>query len=91
MQSWSMTVSTELKPFNGGNLTIKSMATVLNGSTPGFANMGLSGAFLAWLFALFLLRHGRDVHPMWVKLFTETLSSRVLVLSTKSEEDLVSS
>ena len=23
-----------------------------------------------------VLRHGRDVHPTWVKLFTETLSNR---------------
>ena len=24
---------------------------------------------------LFMLHHGRDVHPMWVKLYTETLSN----------------
>ena len=36
-----------------------------------------------------VLRHGRDVHPMWVKSFTETLGSGFRVLSTraKSEED----
>ena len=38
-----------------------------------------------------VLHHGRDVHPMWVKSFTKTLSSRVLVLSTMSKEDLGSS
>ena len=36
-----------------------------------------------------MLRHGRDVHPTWVKSFTETLGSGFGVLSTraKSEED----
>ena len=38
----------------------------------------------------FMLRHGRDVHLTWVKLFTRTLSNNVLVLSTKSKEDLES-
>ena len=37
-----------------------------------------------------VLCHGRDIHPMWVKSFTGTLSNEVLVLSTKSEEDLES-
>ena len=37
---------------------------------------------------LTMLRHGRDVHLTWVKSFTEALSNKVLVLSTKSEEDL---
>ena len=32
-----------------------------------------------------MLHHGRDVHLMWVKLFTGTLCNKVLVLSTKSE------
>ena len=37
----------------------------------------------------FMLHHGRDVHPMWVKLFTRTLSNKgLIVLSTKSKEDL---
>ena len=36
-----------------------------------------------------MLRHGRGVHPTWVKSFTETLGSGFGVLSTraKSEED----
>ena len=36
-----------------------------------------------------VLRHGRDILPMWVKLFTKTLGSGFGVLSTraKSEED----
>ena len=37
-----------------------------------------------------MLRHGRDVHPTLVKLFTETLSnegSGVMSIRTKSEED----
>ena len=36
-----------------------------------------------------LLCHSRDVHPTWVKSFTETLGSGSGVLSTraKSEED----
>ena len=37
-----------------------------------------------------LLRHGRDVHPTWVKSFTETLSntgSGVLSTRAKSKED----
>ena len=29
-----------------------------------------------------MLHHGRDVHPTWVKLSTETLSSRVLCNAT---------
>ena len=38
-----------------------------------------------------ILHHGRDIHPMWVKSFTETLSEIVLLfLSTKSKEDLES-
>ena len=37
-----------------------------------------------------LLHHGRDVHLTWVKLLTRTLSNKVLVLSTKSKEDLES-
>ena len=38
----------------------------------------------------FLLRHGRDVHPTWVKSLTETLSNKgsgVLSTREKSEED----
>ena len=36
-----------------------------------------------------ILCHSRDVHPMWVKLFTKTLSNKgSRVLSTKSKEDL---
>ena len=37
-----------------------------------------------------LLRHGRDIHPMWVKLFTETLRSgflRFCSTRAKSKED----
>ena len=37
-----------------------------------------------------VLRHGRDVHLMWVKLFTETLGSgflRFCSTRAKSEED----
>ena len=39
--------------------------------------------------AKLMLHHGRDVHPTWVKSFTETLGSGFGVLSTreKSEED----
>ena len=39
-----------------------------------------------------VLRHGRDVHPTWVKSSIETLSNTKGVLSTraKSEEDFVS-
>ena len=46
VQSLSVIVSTESKPFVSGNLTMKSMATVSKGSAPGFANIGLSGALL---------------------------------------------
>ena len=37
-----------------------------------------------------VLRHGRDVHPTWVKLFTKTLGSgflRFCSTRAKSEED----
>ena len=37
-----------------------------------------------------LLRHSRDVHPTWVKLFTKTLRSRFLRFCStraKSKED----
>ena len=43
---WSVIVSIESKPFDSGNLTMKSIATVLKGNTPGFANIGLKGALL---------------------------------------------
>ena len=39
---------------------------------------------------LFVLRHGRDVHPTWVKSYTGTLSntgSGVLSTRAKSKED----
>ena len=37
-----------------------------------------------------VLRHGRDVHPMWVKSLTGTLSNKgsgILSTRAKSEED----
>ena len=37
-----------------------------------------------------MLCHGRDIHLTWVKSLTRTLSNEVLVLSTKSKEDLES-
>ena len=37
-----------------------------------------------------VLCHGRDVHLMWVKLFTKTLRERFLSSEYKSEEDLES-
>ena len=52
VQSWSVIVSIESKPFDNGNLTMKSIATVSKGSAPGLANIGLSGALLVWLFTL---------------------------------------
>ena len=52
VQLWSVIVSTESKPFDSGNLTMKSMAIVSKGNTPGFVNIGLSGALLVWLFIL---------------------------------------
>ena len=36
VQSWSVIVSIESKPFDSGNLTMKSIATVSKGSAPGF-------------------------------------------------------
>ena len=39
-QSWSVTVNMKSYPSEGGNLTIKSIATVSNGSTPGVGKMG---------------------------------------------------
>ena len=40
-----------------------------------------------------MLRHGRDVHPMWVKSYTRTLSNKgsgVLSTRAKSEGDFAS-
>ena len=40
--------------------------------------------------AAMVLRHGRDVHPTWVKLFTKTLGSvfdRFCSTRAKSKED----
>jgi hypothetical protein len=45
-----------LKPFESGNLTMKSIATVLNNgsaSASGCGKMGVSGAFLACVLTLF--------------------------------------
>ena len=61
VQSWSVIVSIESKPFDNGNLTMKSIATVSKGSAPGFANMGLSGALLVWLFTLL---RWQSAHPL---------------------------
>ena len=61
VQLWSVTVSTKSETFDSGNLMMKSIATVLNGSALGFVNMGLNGAFIIWLFALF---HWQSVHPL---------------------------
>ena len=52
VQSWPVTVSIESYPFDRGNLTMKSIATVSNSSAPVFANIRLSGALLVWLFTL---------------------------------------
>ena len=52
VQSWSMIVSIELKPFDSGNLMMKSIAIVSKGNAPGLVKMGFSGALLTWLFTL---------------------------------------
>jgi hypothetical protein len=53
VQLWSVMVSMESKPFESGNLTMKSIATVSNGSASGCGKMGVSGAFLACVLTLF--------------------------------------
>jgi hypothetical protein len=60
VQSWSVIVSIESNPFESGNLTMKSMATVSNGIASGFGKMGASGAFLACVLTLFLWQ---SAHP----------------------------
>ena len=46
-QSWSVMVSMESYPFEGGNLTMKSIATVLKGNAHRMGNMGCKVAW-AW-------------------------------------------
>jgi hypothetical protein len=45
MQSWSVMVSIESKPFKSGNLTMKPIATVSNGSASGLWEYGCEGGF----------------------------------------------
>ena len=39
-QSWLVMVGMKSYPFEGGNLTMKSIAMVLNGNAPGVGKMG---------------------------------------------------
>ena len=54
-------MSIESQPFDRGNLTMKSIATVSNGNASGLVNIGYSGALLVWLFTLL---HWQSAHPL---------------------------
>src|SRR6266702_7317352 len=53
VQSWSMTVSIELYPCEGGNFVMKSSAMVLKGIALGLGNMGDSVALVGRVLILF--------------------------------------
>ena len=52
-QLWSVMVSMESYPFEGGNLTIKSIATVSKGNARGMGKMGCRVAWVQWVLTLF--------------------------------------
>jgi hypothetical protein len=49
---WLVMVRIKSKPCEIGNLTMKSSATILNGSASGFGYMGCRGAFVGRLLTL---------------------------------------
>ena len=52
-QSWSVMVRIESYLFDGGNLTIKSIATVSKGNARGMGKMGCRVAWVQWVLTLF--------------------------------------
>ena len=59
-QLWSVTVSMESYPFEGGNLTMKSIATVSKGNA---CDMGDIGTKVAWVWWVLTLLHWHSPHP----------------------------
>jgi len=53
VQSWSVTISIMLYPFESGSFTIKSIAMVENGHALGFGGNGCKGGRFRWVFVLF--------------------------------------
>ena len=59
-QSWSVMVSMASYPLDGGNLTMKSIATVSKGSA---CNVGEMGHKAAWVWWVLTLLHWHSPHP----------------------------
>ena len=51
-QSWSVMVSIVSYPFNGGNLTMKSIATVSKGNACDVGKIGRRAAWVWWVLTL---------------------------------------